>query len=153
MEPVEDAGQRLGRAGQRRMRGHVVDALAVDPELPLGAAQPFEELFTGPGAHGLLHQLDRRRDPARGKSGPSVNHVGSAGRRGSAVDGMTVRGYGGTGGARRMTNTEAARALYARARKERFALGAFNIDNQETLIAVARAAAARRSPVLVEASH
>jgi fructose-bisphosphate aldolase, class II len=52
-----------------------------------------------------------------------------------------------------MTSTEAARALYARARKERFALGAFNVDNQETLIAVARAAAARRSPVLVEASH
>ena len=52
-----------------------------------------------------------------------------------------------------MTNTEAARALYARTREEHFALGAFNIDNQETLIAVARAAAARRSPVLVEASH
>jgi len=52
-----------------------------------------------------------------------------------------------------MTNTESARALYARARKERFALGAFNVDNQETLIAIARAAAAKRSPLLVEASH
>jgi len=52
-----------------------------------------------------------------------------------------------------MTNTESARALYARTRKERFALGAFNVDNQETLIAVARAAAAKKSPVLVEASH
>src|SRR5215510_11855092 len=52
-----------------------------------------------------------------------------------------------------MTNTESARALYARTRQERFALGAFNVDNQETLTAIARAAAARKSPVLVEASH
>src|SRR5213593_3243273 len=51
-----------------------------------------------------------------------------------------------------MTNIESARALYARAKRERFALGAFNVDNQETLIAIARAAA-KRSPVLVEASH
>src|SRR5262249_41072586 len=36
---------------------------------------------------------------------------------------------------------------------ERFALGAFNVDNQETLIAIARAAATKKSPVLVEASH
>src|SRR5262249_32514535 len=52
-----------------------------------------------------------------------------------------------------ITNTESARALYARTRTERFALGAFNVDNVETLTAIARAAAARRSPVLVEASH
>jgi hypothetical protein len=52
-----------------------------------------------------------------------------------------------------MTSIESARALYARARSERFALGAFNVDNQETLIAVARAAARARSPALVEASH
>jgi len=52
-----------------------------------------------------------------------------------------------------MTNPESARAVYARARRERFALGAFNVDNQETLIAIARAAVAKRSPVLVEASH
>ena len=52
-----------------------------------------------------------------------------------------------------MTNTEAARALYARAREDKFALGAFNIDNQETLLAVARAAAAQKSPVLVEVSQ
>ena len=52
-----------------------------------------------------------------------------------------------------MTSSEAARALYARARKERFALGAFNVDNQETLLAISRAAARQRSPVLVEASH
>ena len=52
-----------------------------------------------------------------------------------------------------MTSIESARALYARARRERFALGAFNIDNQETLIAVARAAARAGSPALVEASH
>jgi fructose-bisphosphate aldolase class II len=40
----------------------------------------------------------------------------------------------------------------ARARTEHFALGAFNLDNQETLIAVARAAAAKKAPVLVEVS-
>jgi ketose-bisphosphate aldolase len=49
-------------------------------------------------------------------------------------------------------NIEAARALYARTKTEKFALGAFNIDNQETLIGVARAAAAKKSPVLVEVS-
>ncbi len=49
-------------------------------------------------------------------------------------------------------NCEAARAAMKRARKEHFALGAFNLDNQETLIAVARAAAKKKSPVLVEVS-
>jgi fructose-bisphosphate aldolase class II len=48
--------------------------------------------------------------------------------------------------------TEAARALYVRTKTEKFALGAFNIDNQETLLAIARAAANKKSPVLVEAS-
>jgi fructose/tagatose bisphosphate aldolase len=52
-----------------------------------------------------------------------------------------------------MTSIESARALFARTRKERFALGAFNVDNQETLIGIARAAAVRRSPLLIEASH
>jgi fructose-bisphosphate aldolase class II len=49
-------------------------------------------------------------------------------------------------------NPQAARELYARAAKESFALGAFNIDDQETLLAIARAAAAKKSPVLVEVS-
>jgi fructose-bisphosphate aldolase class II len=40
----------------------------------------------------------------------------------------------------------------ARARSEHFALGAFNLDNQETLIAVAKAAANKKAPVLVEVS-
>ena len=30
-----------------------------------------------------------------------------------------------------MTNTESARVLYARTRAERFAIGAFNVDNLE----------------------
>jgi fructose-bisphosphate aldolase class II len=47
----------------------------------------------------------------------------------------------------------AARALYARTKAEHFALGAFNIDNQETLLAIARAAAAKKAPLLVEVSH
>ena len=51
-----------------------------------------------------------------------------------------------------MTNFESARALYARTPEERFALGAFNVDKQETL-AIARAAADKQSPVLVEASQ
>lgn len=49
-------------------------------------------------------------------------------------------------------NCEAARQLMSRARSEKFAVGAFNLDNQETLIAVARAAAKTKSPVLVEVS-
>jgi fructose-bisphosphate aldolase class II len=47
-------------------------------------------------------------------------------------------------------NCAQARETMARARSEHFALGAFNLDNQETLIAVARAAAAKNAPVLVE---
>lgn len=50
-------------------------------------------------------------------------------------------------------NCELARAAFERARKEHFALGAFNLDNQETLIAVSRAAAAKKAPVLVELSQ
>jgi fructose-bisphosphate aldolase class II len=40
-----------------------------------------------------------------------------------------------------------------RSRSQKFAVGAFNIDNQETLIAVARAAQKLQSPVLVEVSQ
>lgn len=50
-------------------------------------------------------------------------------------------------------NTLRARHLYQRTRRQKFAVGAFNIDNQETLIAVARAAQKLNSPVLVEVSH
>jgi fructose-bisphosphate aldolase class II len=49
-------------------------------------------------------------------------------------------------------NCEDARASFSRARDEHFALGAFNLDNQETLIAVAKAAANKKAPVLVEVS-
>ncbi len=49
-------------------------------------------------------------------------------------------------------NCEDARALMARSRAEKFAVGAFNIDNQETLIAIVRAAQKANSPVLVEVS-
>lgn len=52
-----------------------------------------------------------------------------------------------------MTNQEKARHLWQRTRDEKFAVGAFNIDNQETLVAVARAAKAKNAPVLVELSH
>lgn len=48
---------------------------------------------------------------------------------------------------------QAAKEAFARARREHFALGAFNLDNQETLIAVAQAAAAKKAPVLVEVSQ
>jgi fructose-bisphosphate aldolase class II len=40
-----------------------------------------------------------------------------------------------------------------RARQQHFAVGAFNIDNQETLIAVSKAAHAKQSPVMVEVSQ
>ena len=49
-------------------------------------------------------------------------------------------------------NTLRARHLYQRTRRQHFAVGAFNIDNQETLIAVARAAQKLNAPVLVEVS-
>lgn len=45
-----------------------------------------------------------------------------------------------------------ARHLMKRSRDQHFAVGAFNIDNQETLIAVARAAQSKNAPVLVEVS-
>lgn len=50
-------------------------------------------------------------------------------------------------------NCEKARSAMERARKGHFALGAFNLDNQETLKAVARAAAEKNAPVLVEVSQ
>lgn len=46
-----------------------------------------------------------------------------------------------------------ARHLMQRSRQQKFAVGAFNIDDQETLVAVCRAAKAKQSPVLVEVSH
>ena len=49
-------------------------------------------------------------------------------------------------------NCADARQLMDRARSEKFAVGAFNLDNQETLIAVCRAAKKMNSPVLVEVS-
>lgn len=49
-------------------------------------------------------------------------------------------------------NTVHARHLMQRSRQQKFAVGAFNIDNQETLIAVARAAQKLNAPVLVEVS-
>lgn len=45
-----------------------------------------------------------------------------------------------------------ARHLMQRSRQQHFAVGAFNIDNQETLIAIARAAQAKNAPVLIEVS-
>jgi fructose-bisphosphate aldolase class II len=52
-----------------------------------------------------------------------------------------------------VTKIAAARELYDRAKAEKFALGAFNIDDQSTLIAVCKAAAAKHAPVLVELSQ
>ena len=49
--------------------------------------------------------------------------------------------------------TTHARHLMQRSRQQHFAVGAFNIDNQETLIAVAQAAQKLNSPVLIEVSH
>jgi len=49
-------------------------------------------------------------------------------------------------------NTSSARSMMKRSREEHFAVGAFNIDNQETLIAIARAAQKLNSPVMVELS-
>ena len=46
-------------------------------------------------------------------------------------------------------NCARARAAMERARKEHYAIGAFNIDNQETLIAVSKAAQKLKAPVMV----
>jgi ketose-bisphosphate aldolase len=49
--------------------------------------------------------------------------------------------------------TADARQLLARTRSEHFAVGAFNVDNFETLRAVCRAARATAAPVLIELSN
>ncbi len=49
--------------------------------------------------------------------------------------------------------TVRARHLMQRTRTQGFAVGAFNIDNQETLIAICRTAQKLNAPVLVEVSH
>jgi fructose-bisphosphate aldolase class II len=51
------------------------------------------------------------------------------------------------------SNVQRARELMDRSRAGHFAVGAFNVDNQETLLAIVRAAAAKHAPVLVELSH
>lgn len=43
-----------------------------------------------------------------------------------------------------------ARHLMQRSRQQKFAVGAFNVDNQETLVSICRAAKAKNSPVMVE---
>jgi len=50
-------------------------------------------------------------------------------------------------------NTQKARELMQRSRDEHFGVGAFNVDNQETLVAICRAAQKLNSPVLVEVSQ
>ena len=49
-------------------------------------------------------------------------------------------------------NTACARELMHRSRQEGFAVGAFNIDNQETLQAISQAAQKLQAPVMVEVS-
>ena len=50
-------------------------------------------------------------------------------------------------------NTLRARHLMQRSRQQHFAVGAFNVDNQDTLIAICRAAQKKNSPVLVEVTQ
>lgn len=52
-----------------------------------------------------------------------------------------------------MSRIDQARAAYTKAKQEGYALGAFNIDNQETLIAICRAMKAKNAPALIEVSH
>jgi len=54
---------------------------------------------------------------------------------------------------RHIENCKLARQSYKRARDGGYALGAFNIDNQETLIAIVRAAKKLDAPVMIELSH
>lgn len=50
-------------------------------------------------------------------------------------------------------NCQKARDAMHRAREQHFALGAFNIDNQETLVAIAKAAKAKNAPLMIEVSQ
>ena len=50
-------------------------------------------------------------------------------------------------------NCQTARASMQRARSEHWAFGAFNLDDEQTLKAVARAAQKMQAPVLVEVSQ
>jgi fructose-bisphosphate aldolase class II len=50
-------------------------------------------------------------------------------------------------------NCQKAREAYQRAKDGHYAIGAFNIDNQDTLIAVAKAAQKLQAPVMVEVSQ
>ena len=47
-------------------------------------------------------------------------------------------------------NCTQAREAVERARTQKFALGAFNVDNQETLVAIARAAQKHNAPLMIE---
>lgn len=47
-------------------------------------------------------------------------------------------------------NCADARLAVTRAKEQKFALGAFNIDNQETLVSIARAAQKHNAPLLIE---
>jgi fructose-bisphosphate aldolase, class II len=58
-----------------------------------------------------------------------------------------------TSGPTTIGDISGARELMRRSRQEGYAVGAFNVDNQETLIAIARAAQTKRAPVLVEVSQ
>ena len=49
-------------------------------------------------------------------------------------------------------NCTKARGLMLRAKTDHFAVGAFNIDNQETLRSIVKAAKAKNAPVLIQAS-
>ena len=50
-------------------------------------------------------------------------------------------------------NCQQARQAMDRARAEKWAFGAFNLDNQETLKAIVQAAVNKNAPVLVEVSQ
>lgn len=52
-----------------------------------------------------------------------------------------------------MENCRKARKAMQRARDQHFAIGAFNIDNMETLTAIARAAQKQNAPVMIEVSQ
>lgn len=58
---------------------------------------------------------------------------------------MTIKGI--------RENTLRARHLVQRAKRQKFAVGAFNIDNQDTLISIAKSASKLNSPVIISLSQ
>ena len=74
--PVEDRGQLVGRAGERRVVDDVVDPLVPEPHLSLPGLETLQELLTRAGAHCLVPTQRGRRGFARHHATRHRNRLG-----------------------------------------------------------------------------